>query len=400
MGTVLNAPMALVYESIADGRRSIAEMASSLAARTGLPVSEGIVRMALQELSGAGLLEAVEALGPRVSRRSLLRGAGLADSTMALLPALTSIPGFSRLPPMLADHLVWNDGAHRGRRLEPSDRTDPTLSSAPLRGRAAPDGRAGPGRKLLFRWSMWSATPASLFMLSHSIASFRAHFGDVADYVVFTDDPPRVRRALLTSAEVVDYEATGYAAFMDNRRTTWRKWAPCCRYRPGSYEFHVDADVFLLARPTELCEFVRRGDQRYIVVPERDGHYGNWCPLLTDLPFAINAGFLGQAPQADLSEQLIRANIIDSVLIPDDRATFCDEQGAVVYALRDELAAGQVHPLPTARYHLIGDFRDPGAPPLADLTLLHAACSPHHSFYQALSELSRRYELPAVPPAA
>jgi hypothetical protein len=255
--------------------------------------------------------------------------------------------------------------------------------------------------RVVLRWSMWSATPASMFMLSHSIASFRAHFGRCAEYVVFTDDVRSVRAGLLVPATVVGYHDDGTADFIDDRPTKWRKWAPRCRWCPGSFEFVVDADVFLLDHPSELCEFIRLGAQRYLITQETAGvrYYGGFAPILAHLPFAINSGLVGQAPGADLSDELARAYALDSLLAASAESDH-NEQGSVTYALAAELMAGQVQLLPPDTYCQVVDFRDPTAPRPDGMKLLHAVGWTHTAFWQAVPVLSRIHRLPAALPCS
>src|SRR5215510_8209919 len=67
----LNGAAAIVWRH-ADGNTSIAELAAAVAAETELPADEEIVRLALTQLSKAGLMEGPQAtFDARVSRRQI-----------------------------------------------------------------------------------------------------------------------------------------------------------------------------------------------------------------------------------------------------------------------------------------------------------------------------------------
>jgi len=77
-----------------DGNTTIAEMARRLRAELDTPVDEQVVRLALQRLDGAHLLQ--ERLIPaggaeQISRRSVARRLGMAAGLTILLPVVTSI---------------------------------------------------------------------------------------------------------------------------------------------------------------------------------------------------------------------------------------------------------------------------------------------------------------------
>lgn len=98
-GHVLNQAVGLVYE-LADGQRSVQEIAALLPEMVGLPADDEIVILSLQQLDEACLLESEAAAAQepegRISRRGLMSRLSLAAGAMALLPALDSIGGLSR----------------------------------------------------------------------------------------------------------------------------------------------------------------------------------------------------------------------------------------------------------------------------------------------------------------
>ncbi len=86
----LNAAAASVWRKC-DGETPIDEIAEAVAADSELPADEGIVRMALDQLSRAGLLEQGGQDVGAVSRRQLIGRLGLAGAVALILPAVTTI---------------------------------------------------------------------------------------------------------------------------------------------------------------------------------------------------------------------------------------------------------------------------------------------------------------------
>lgn len=86
----LNATAAAVWQRC-DGKTSLADIAARIAAHSELPQDEDIVRMALDQLSRAGLLDQATDVGAGVSRRQLIRRLGLAGPAVLLLPAVTTL---------------------------------------------------------------------------------------------------------------------------------------------------------------------------------------------------------------------------------------------------------------------------------------------------------------------
>jgi hypothetical protein len=87
----LNRTAALVFEGC-DGRTGAAELATRLRRELDVPADASWVRLAVDELSSAGLIEgSLPATAPRVSRRELIRRAGRAAGLTLLLPTVLSI---------------------------------------------------------------------------------------------------------------------------------------------------------------------------------------------------------------------------------------------------------------------------------------------------------------------
>jgi hypothetical protein len=66
-------------------------MAAEIHRRTGLPGDEGVVDLALAELTEAGLVVDDEPERPAITRRSLIRGLALPAATVAMLPIVETI---------------------------------------------------------------------------------------------------------------------------------------------------------------------------------------------------------------------------------------------------------------------------------------------------------------------
>jgi hypothetical protein len=87
----LNRTSALVFR-LANGRRSIDEIAGALETSTGVDLDQGVVRAALDTLDEAGLLESSTPpleQGPESSRREVLGQLGLGAALLA--PAVVSL---------------------------------------------------------------------------------------------------------------------------------------------------------------------------------------------------------------------------------------------------------------------------------------------------------------------
>lgn len=245
---------------------------------------------------------------------------------------------------------------------------------------------------MLFRWSVWDGKHDSYEMLRHSVGTFRACFGNSAQYVVYTDEPWHVAATLGYTAEVRGYDEYPNSLFDFDSKSTWRKWSPAVRVTQDETEVYVDSDVFVVGEPDELRRFCagEPGD-RFLAMQESAG--ARWCfgrlepQVPADAPF-INAGLIGQQPHANLTEDLMdqykwwRANV------PPELATFHDEQGAVVAALARHLTAGRVELLPQHRYRIVSPRSNSELEDLKGTALIHATHPGHPAFGRFLSHIS------------
>lgn len=85
----LNEAASIVFD-LCDGSTSREAMAAEVKRRTGLPADEGVVDLALAELTEAGLI-AKEDETPSITRRSLIRRLTLPAAVAALLPVVETV---------------------------------------------------------------------------------------------------------------------------------------------------------------------------------------------------------------------------------------------------------------------------------------------------------------------
>jgi hypothetical protein len=86
----LNEAAAIVFD-LCDGSMSRADMAAEVARRTGLPVDEGVVDLALADLFEAGLVVLDHEEPAAITRRGLIRRLALPAAAMALLPVVETV---------------------------------------------------------------------------------------------------------------------------------------------------------------------------------------------------------------------------------------------------------------------------------------------------------------------
>lgn len=95
-GHLLNPTAAIVYK-LADGTRSIETIAEQLAARTGAPVEQDLVLLALDELDRACLLKTDNsAPRPTIHRRRFLARLGVIAGITALVPLVDTVTQVSQ----------------------------------------------------------------------------------------------------------------------------------------------------------------------------------------------------------------------------------------------------------------------------------------------------------------
>lgn len=205
-----------------------------------------------------------------------------------------------------------------------------------------------------------------------------------ARFVVYTDEPGAVAAALSGAAEVCGYDEHPNPRLDVDSKATWRKWCPAVRLTVSETEVYVDSDIFVVGEPAELRRFCAGGSgDRFLAMQESEG--ARWCfgrlepRVPADSPF-INAGLIGQQPQADLTEDLTVQYEWWRASVPPVLATFHDEQGAVVAALARYVAAGRVDLLARDRYRIVSPRSNADLEDLGDTALIHAT-HPGHPAY-------------------
>lgn len=248
-------------------------------------------------------------------------------------------------------------------------------------------------RQVIFRWASWNPTAESCFLLSHSIGSFRKFFGASAEYLVYADDVAFVRSHLLAEAQVREIAGPGpERSRYDRDGATWRKWAPEPRTDIDSTEFRVDADIFLLKEPVELRDFLAESTAHYLVSSEEFTAlwpYGNFAAKLGQRFIPINAGFVGQAPGADLTALLDEELAWWENGINEGEIKYHDEQGAVAVIINRLAAQRSVAVLDPARYRVVCPLNEPPVEDLSGLIMMHAAYPRHPAFWRFLPEIAR-----------
>ncbi len=241
----------------------------------------------------------------------------------------------------------------------------------------------------LIRWAAWNADDATLFMLRHSIGTFRHWFGPTARYVVCCDDAALVAGALGNVCETVGFSVSD--PFGD-AGATWRKWAPAARLAPGECELRVDADVFVLDEPTELLEFCAgaAGDVQVMATEEAFlaqwpfGNFARWIPTLRP----VQAGLVAQRPTADITPGLEQAYACWRRRVPPRQILGHDEQGAVAWALHPLLEDGRACLLPAERYRVVCPLEPESTWSIDGLAVLHATAGGHPAFHRFIEPIA------------
>lgn len=86
----LNEAASIVFD-LCDGAMSREAMAAEVARRTGLPVDEGVVDLALADLVEAGLVVLDDEAPATITRRGLIRRLALPAAAMAMLPVVETV---------------------------------------------------------------------------------------------------------------------------------------------------------------------------------------------------------------------------------------------------------------------------------------------------------------------
>lgn len=251
---------------------------------------------------------------------------------------------------------------------------------------------------VIFRWTIWKATPFSIFMLCHSVGTFRRFFGPAPRYIVFADDPTVLDASRLCSFELArlkDIDST----FADTRGN-WRKWAPP-RLDTHAVELRIDSDIFLLAEPADIRSFCEgRSGRKWLVTQEESSApwYGNFAQRLPAGFVPINAGLVGQAEGCDISADLRDAYDWWSTHVRDQEIKYHDEQGAIAYCLQKPAGSDQVLLLDPATHRVVCPTNEPPINDVGGLILMHATYPDHPAFVKFIQKIAEVSGLPSTIP--
>jgi hypothetical protein len=254
-------------------------------------------------------------------------------------------------------------------------------------------------RNVIFRWTIWNATPFSIFMLCHSVETFRRFFGPAPRYIVFADDPTVVDAMRLCRFELADLKDI-VSPFADPRGN-WRKWAPP-RLDIRAVELRIDSDIFLLADPADIRSFCEGQSGRNWLVTQEEFSapwpYGNFAPRLPAGFVPMNVGLVGQAEGCDISADLQNAYDWWSTHVPDQEIKYHDEQGAVAYCLQRPARSDDVLLLDPGTHRVVCLTNDPPVNDVGGLILMHATYPDHPAFVRFIGKIAEVSGLPSTIP--
>ncbi len=239
---------------------------------------------------------------------------------------------------------------------------------------------------MIFRWSIWGEdTSKNIELLRYSILSFRKHFGNDNQYIVYTDNYNFVSKQIDAGVGVREYPLDKNSQFCFTSKATWLKWCPSARLDINQVEFYIDSDVFLLKYPKEIDSFLSNPKMKFGIMNEFLGqpyqHGAMHKKASVDVPF-VNAGFFIQKAGYDISSDLIKEFDWWQKNIKHDEQTHHDEQGALAIALTKYLINDELFILPKKKYMIIGKTSNAGIEHLDNVTLFHATYPTHPAFYK------------------
>jgi hypothetical protein len=239
---------------------------------------------------------------------------------------------------------------------------------------------------MIFRWSIWGDhISKNIELLRYSILSFKKHFGDSHQYVVYTDNTEYVSRHLNLDIDLRQFPSQDDSIFSVSSKATWMKWCPSSRLDVNQTEFYIDSDVFLLRYPKEIDTFLSDERMEFAIMDEYFGqswqHGAMACRAIENTPF-VNAGFFVQKAGCDISPSLIKEFNWWKENIKQEDQTHHDEQGALAVALTKSLVDGKLFILPKDKYILIGPNENRDMNGLDNVTMFHAVYPDHPAFYK------------------
>lgn len=245
---------------------------------------------------------------------------------------------------------------------------------------------------MIFRWSIWgNHSSKNIELLRYSILSFKKHFGDNHQYIVYTSDVSKASEYLTGDLlEVRQFPGPNDSMFFVSSKATWMKWCPTSRLDIDQTEFYIDSDVFLLKFPEEIKSFLSDPKLKFAILDEYNGQswqHGAMARKATKETLFVNAGLFIQKAGFDITDSLLSEYKWWKENIKSAEQTHHDEQGALSLALMDPYRKGELFILPKDKYMLIGPNENKDIQNLESVTLFHAVYPDHPAFYKFKNHL-------------
>ncbi len=239
---------------------------------------------------------------------------------------------------------------------------------------------------MIFRWSIWgSHVSKNIELLRYSVFTFKKQFGPTHQYVIYTDDAPRVSEHVGFDVDIRQFPLKDDSSFHVSSKATWMKWCPAARLDIDQTEFYIDSDVFLLKYPKEIDYFLKNDRLKFAILDEYLGQswqHGAMARKSTKQTPFVNAGFFVQKAGCDITESLTREYSWWKENIKPEEQTHHDEQGSLAIVLTEFALRGELYVLPKDIYMLIGPNENKDVQNLDDITMFHAVYPDHPAFYK------------------
>lgn len=235
------------------------------------------------------------------------------------------------------------------------------------------------------RWSIWGPKRHLCDLLRRSIGGFHRAFDSRAHYVVSTDEPSELATVLPQYVKLIPFDDSMPSPFNVRSCATWKKWCPRPKLTLESTELLVDADVFLVGEPDELCHFCLR-ETKYAVLAMQEetplrALFGRLNPRVPANAPPINAGIVGQRAGVDLGVALLRELGWWTDNVDPTAQTHFDEQGALAAVLTPWSERDQLWLLPRDRYRIVSPRSNASLRTLGGTVAIHAT-QPHHPAFR------------------
>jgi len=221
---------------------------------------------------------------------------------------------------------------------------------------------------MIFRWCIYGEAVKNIELLKCSISSFRKHFGNSHQYIVYTDSD--------ISVDVEVRKITNDSPLYVISEAPWMKWYPRFRLDINQTEFFIDYDVFLVKYPTEIDLFLS-SEKHFAILDEFKGRKWQHGAMHRSGSPYINSGFFIQKAGYDITPDFMQEfEQWKDVKEP----THHDEQGSLANALSKHL--DELYILPKDKYMLIGKTENANLESLDGVILFHAVYPDHPAFYK------------------